>query len=240
MRPVGRLGVDEHGPDGERRHDDVHARVPEEVELARLRRQAVGADQRAHRQPEPGQRQGGVGHAAAEPPAAGIVVDEVPARGPDHDHDRHIGHSASVGPDRDPAYTGRNERHRASAGRPAPDRGPSSCTSTSCTRATPTPSPTSCSPARTRWSPRSSSTSSSRSAAGSSTRYEHETLVEAIADELERDHDFITISDDRLTAAVNVSRDEEENFLADLEAPESDPDYVSILADLQGGDNRLN
>jgi hypothetical protein len=70
--------------------------------------------------------------------------------------------------------------------------------------------------------------------------YEHETLVEAIADELERDHDFITISDDRLTAAVNVSKDEEENFLADLEAPESDPDYVSILADLQGGDNRLN
>ena len=39
---------------------------------------------------------------------------------------------------------------------------------------------------------------------------------------------------------MNVSKEEEENFLADLEAPESDPDYVSILADLQGGDNRLN
>ena len=108
------------GPDAERRDDDVDARVPQEVQLARLRGQAVGADQRPDRQPEPGQRQGGVRHAAAEPPAAGIVVDEVPARRPDHDHDRRIGHSASVGPDRDPAYTGRNERHRASAGRTRP------------------------------------------------------------------------------------------------------------------------
>ena len=70
--------------------------------------------------------------------------------------------------------------------------------------------------------------------------YEQKTLIDAIADELERDYEFITVSDDRLTAAVNVSKDDDENFLADLEEPESDPDYVSILADLQGGDNRLN
>jgi hypothetical protein len=70
--------------------------------------------------------------------------------------------------------------------------------------------------------------------------YEHDTLVEAIAEELERDYDFITISDDRLTAAINVSKDEDENFLTDLEAPESDPDYISILADLQPGESRLN
>lgn len=70
--------------------------------------------------------------------------------------------------------------------------------------------------------------------------YEQDTLVEAIADELERDHGFITISDDRLTAAVNVSRDEDENFLADLDAPEEDMDYASILADLQAGNGRPN
>ena len=70
--------------------------------------------------------------------------------------------------------------------------------------------------------------------------YEQDTLIEAIAEELERDYGFITISDDRLTAAINVSRDEDENFIADLDAPEENPDYVSILADLQSGESRLN
>ena len=55
--------------------------------------------------------------------------------------------------------------------------------------------------------------------------YEHDTLIEAIADELERDHDFITVGDDRLTAAVNVSKFEEENFLADLEAEAEGDDF---------------
>ncbi len=70
--------------------------------------------------------------------------------------------------------------------------------------------------------------------------FEQHTLVEAIADELERDYGFIAITDDRLTAAVNVSREEDENFLADLDAPEETPDYVSILADLRPGDARPN
>jgi spore maturation protein CgeB len=65
--------------------------------------------------------------------------------------------------------------------------------------------------------------------------FEQNTLVEAIAEELERDHDFIAITEDRLTAAVNVSRDEEENFLADLEAPDEGVDYATILADLEAG-----
>ena len=63
--------------------------------------------------------------------------------------------------------------------------------------------------------------------------YETTTLVEAIADELERDYGFIAVTDDRLTAAVNVSKEEEENFLADLDAPEESVDYATILADLQ-------
>ncbi len=73
--------------------------------------------------------------------------------------------------------------------------------------------------------------------------HDHDTLIEAIADELERDYGFIFISDDRLTAAVNVSRDPDDTFLADLgdesEASEDDDDdldkdYRSILADFRG------
>jgi hypothetical protein len=70
--------------------------------------------------------------------------------------------------------------------------------------------------------------------------FETQTLVEAIADELERDYGFIAVNDERLTAAVNVSRDEEENFLADLDAPEDSMDYASILADLQAEGGRPN
>ena len=70
--------------------------------------------------------------------------------------------------------------------------------------------------------------------------YEAPTLVQAIADELERDYGFIAITDDRLTAAVNVSREEDENFLADLDAPEDTMDYATILADLQAEGGRPN
>ena len=68
--------------------------------------------------------------------------------------------------------------------------------------------------------------------------FEQKTLVEAIADELERDYGFIAVTDDRLTAAVNVSREEDENYLADLDDQEEGVDYASILADLkaEGGD----
>ena len=48
--------------------------------------------------------------------------------------------------------------------------------------------------------------------------FEHDTLVEAIAEELERDFDFIAITDDRLHAAVNVSKREKDNFIAALDA----------------------
>jgi hypothetical protein len=70
--------------------------------------------------------------------------------------------------------------------------------------------------------------------------YEAPTLAEAIADELERDYGFIAITDDRLTAAVNVSKEEDENFLADLDAPEDTVDYATILADLQAEGGRPN
>jgi len=81
--------------------------------------------------------------------------------------------------------------------------------------------------------------------------YIQDTLVEAIAIELERDHGFIYVSDDQLTAAVNVSTDESENFLANLEVEladaEEDEDedddgaaYRTILADFEPGGDRLN
>jgi hypothetical protein len=70
--------------------------------------------------------------------------------------------------------------------------------------------------------------------------YETQTLIGAIADELEADYGFIAITEDRLTAAINVSKDDDENFLADLDAPEDEMDYSSILADLQGDARRPN
>lgn len=70
--------------------------------------------------------------------------------------------------------------------------------------------------------------------------YETDSLIEAIAEELERNYGFVFVSDDRLTAAVNVSREEDENFLADLDAPEEPTDYLSILADLRADGGRPN
>ncbi len=70
--------------------------------------------------------------------------------------------------------------------------------------------------------------------------FEQGTLIEAIAEELEAQHGFTVITDDRLTAAVNVSRDDDDNFLADLDAPEEGTDYATILAELRADDPRLN
>ncbi len=70
--------------------------------------------------------------------------------------------------------------------------------------------------------------------------HERDTLIEAIAEELENDYGFIAVTDDRLTAAINVSRVDDDNFLADLDETGEDLDYASILADLQPGQPRPN
>lgn len=89
--------------------------------------------------------------------------------------------------------------------------------------------------------------------------YIHDTLSEAIAVELERDHGFIHVSDDRLVASVNISTDDAENFLADLEVdladaeededdddddPEQDLDegkaFNTIVAEFDPDARRLN
>jgi hypothetical protein len=69
--------------------------------------------------------------------------------------------------------------------------------------------------------------------------FERDTLIEAIAEQLERDYGFIPISDDRLSASVNVSKIEENNYLADLDEESEGPDYRGIFVDLPG-DSRPN
>ena len=65
--------------------------------------------------------------------------------------------------------------------------------------------------------------------------FEEDTLIEAIALELERDHGFTFVSDARLTASVHVSPDENENRLISLDDELRDSaDFRSVLADFEG------
>ena len=69
--------------------------------------------------------------------------------------------------------------------------------------------------------------------------FEEDTLVEAIALELERTQDFTYVSDALLVAAVNVSRIEDENFLAEVgEAPDDADDLDDDLDDMPDGEFR--
>jgi hypothetical protein len=62
--------------------------------------------------------------------------------------------------------------------------------------------------------------------------FEEDTLIEAIASELEREHGFTYVSDERLSASVHVSPIDKENRLiaADDQFIET-PEYRSMLAD---------
>jgi hypothetical protein len=76
-----------------------------------------------------------------------------------------------------------------------------------------------------------------------------DTLVEAIAVELERNHGYTFVSDERLIASVFVSRKDEENLLITTDADdrireeaddpdeEADelPDYRSVIAEFDPG-----
>ena len=68
--------------------------------------------------------------------------------------------------------------------------------------------------------------------------FAEDTLIEALAVELERDHGFIFVSDERIAAAVNVSTEEDDNFLIaaedELEAMGlAGTDYGGVFVDLQ-------
>ena len=68
--------------------------------------------------------------------------------------------------------------------------------------------------------------------------FEEDSLIEAIALELERDHGFTFVSDARLEASVHVSPDEDENRLISIddEIAES-AEFRTLLAEFEGDTN---
>jgi hypothetical protein len=78
--------------------------------------------------------------------------------------------------------------------------------------------------------------------------YDDDTLIEAIAVELEREHGFIFVSDERLAASVNVSTVESENFLAVVDGDDDElsddargADYRAVIAEFDpDGEARQN
>ncbi len=70
--------------------------------------------------------------------------------------------------------------------------------------------------------------------------FEQDTLIEAIAEVLEREYEFIAVTDDRLSASVNVSATDEDNYLADLDEEGEGADYRGIFLDFPGDGGRPN
>ncbi|HEX5241562.1 MAG TPA: hypothetical protein VFW20_11255 [Candidatus Limnocylindrales bacterium] len=71
--------------------------------------------------------------------------------------------------------------------------------------------------------------------------FEDDTLIEAIARELEREHGFTFVSDSRLTASVHVSTDEAENRLISIDDEDlRGADFRTILADVDPDAGPLN
>lgn len=58
--------------------------------------------------------------------------------------------------------------------------------------------------------------------------FEEDTLVEAIARELERSHGFTYISDEKLRASMSVGMEEEDTYLV-----ETSDEFRSIVAELE-------
>jgi hypothetical protein len=58
--------------------------------------------------------------------------------------------------------------------------------------------------------------------------FEEDTLVEAIARELERSHGFTYIGDEKLSASMSVGMADEDNYLV-----EQSDEYRSIVAELE-------
>ncbi len=67
--------------------------------------------------------------------------------------------------------------------------------------------------------------------------FEEDTLVEAIAHELERTHEFVYVSDALLVAAINVSRIEDDNFIAEVEEGDEEEDEGDEGDDEDGSGN---
>jgi hypothetical protein len=73
--------------------------------------------------------------------------------------------------------------------------------------------------------------------------FDEDTLVEAIANELQRRHGFLHIDDDRLRVAVNVSTNEAGTYVTQVDErrerePEPEEDYRSLLVEVDPEDAR--
>lgn len=58
--------------------------------------------------------------------------------------------------------------------------------------------------------------------------YEEDTIVEAVARELERTHGFTYISDEKLRASMSVGAEEADTFLVEIA-----PEFRSLVAELE-------
>lgn len=58
--------------------------------------------------------------------------------------------------------------------------------------------------------------------------YEEDTIVEAVARDLERSHGFTYISDEKLRASMSVGATEEDTFLVEIV-----PEFRSLVAELE-------
>ena len=215
------------GPGCELGERDDDARGAQEVELARRSRVGVDADERPHPEPEATEGERAVRHGATEPPAAGVVGRDVTRRRADDEH-------------------GRRGRHEGL------ERGPGvSCGAIS---------PQSRSHSLYFYElhegdddvfsdlllvhdeqiePEDFFELVQAVRAKVKDTFEEDTLIEAIALELEREHGFTFVSDARLSASVHVSPDEKENRLISIddEIMES-AEFRSVLADFDGDDAR--
>ncbi len=71
--------------------------------------------------------------------------------------------------------------------------------------------------------------------------YEDDTLIEAIAAVLEREHGFTHVSDERLVASVNVAEADDETYLVEPSDDARAADYRGILLEWDPeGDTPLN
>ena len=220
---------------------DVDPGVAQAFELMRGRRLGIDPDDRRGPKPQPSGGEGGIRDATAEPPPAGIVGCHVTAGRTDvHDLD--------------PWRWQGLLRVSRLAPAPRPAR-------RAVRRILPHPNSTDEAPvffyelhegddevysdaivvSELEWEPQEFFELVQRIRHDVQDAYEQDTLIEAIAAVLERDYGFIFVSDDRLTAAINVSKQEDENFVAEFdeddddddddEEPRTRADYRSVLAE---------
>jgi hypothetical protein len=212
---------------------ELDAGVAEEVELRRGRGSAVDADKRTNAESEPGEGQRAVRDGAAEAPSARVVGDDVARRRADDEDRRRVG-SSSPG-----------ELHRG----------------VGCIlRRHPPPLPLESTVYFYELHEGDDDIFSDLLLVHDEEiepevffdlvqtirvrlqdTFEEDTLIEAIALELEREHGFTIISDERLTASVHVSTVEDENRLISIDDEiDESAEFRTLYASLDADGGSLN